>query len=79
MPRARRKLVYIRPDGVEIRVDVGNFTPGKSLFVPCLNHKLAVDGVMKNLWHNGKKVSKHQIRWCPAIYKGHLGVRIWWV
>jgi hypothetical protein len=79
MPRPRRKLVYIRPDGVEIRVDVGNFAPGKSLFVPCLNNKLAVDGVMKHLRVNGRKVTKHELCWCPTIYKGHLGVRIWWV
>lgn len=79
MPRPRRKLVYIRPDGVEIRVDVGNFAPGKSLFVPCLNNKLAVDGVMKHLRVNGRKVTKHELCWCSTIYKGHLGVRIWWV
>lgn len=62
----------LHPDGVPLFVDWEHFTPGRSVFAPCVNTSAAIKQMKAVAAHHGWDV-KIQIR-----VEGHiLGVRMW--
>jgi hypothetical protein len=62
----------IAPDGVRIVVDWSKFTPGTSVFIPCINTKLAIDHVS-----DACGIRKSELKHRVCVENGRYGLRVW--
>ena len=68
----RVKNTDISPDGARIVVDWDEFTPGSSIFIPCLKTAEAVAQVK-----DASGLQKEQLTWRVCVTDGKYGVRFW--
>lgn len=67
-----RKIDDLCPDKVRLIVDWDDMVVGRSVFVPCINVKQAVEQVQEIFKRKGWKA-----RVCVNIEHNILGIRIW--
>ena len=77
LPSARGTMMRIRltdisPDGVRMVVDWSKFTPGSSMFIPCINTGKALEHVME-----AGQLDKSSLEKRIGIENGKYGVRLW--
>lgn len=65
-------LTDLSPDGVRVVVDWSKFTPGASVFIPCVNTTKAINDLVL-----ATGISKSDIEKRVRIENGKYGVRVW--
>jgi len=68
----RFMLTDISPDGIRVVIDWDKFTPGASVFIPCLDTAKAVEHLVE-----AAKINKQDIAKRVRIENGKYGVRVW--
>lgn len=69
---ANPRRTVICPDGVDIKVNWRKFVPGTSIFIPCINTRLAVRQLLK-----AAKIENSDVEVRVCVESGRYGVRVW--
>lgn len=69
-----KKIAKIEIDGVLFEVDLTDFGPGQSFFVPCLNLVYGKE-VIRN---QCSRVGRFRVSIESRIEKGRMGLRVWY-
>jgi hypothetical protein len=62
----------ISPDGIRIAVDWSKFTPGASVFIPCINIQQAMDHIA-----DASGIAKSDLARRVCVENGKYGLRVW--